>query len=80
MCCFLCSESLQTTAVVQDTICFSPSGSGDSEKPPPKVDLISRKRNHCSPDENILVPPAKKSSISPGVDCQESASEVRLDY
>lgn len=80
MCCFLCSESLQTTAVVQDTICFSPSGSGDSEKPPLKVDLISRKRNHCSPDENILVPPAKKSSISPGVDCQESASEVRLDY
>ncbi|XP_075832340.1 transcription factor TFIIIB component B'' homolog isoform X4 [Microtus pennsylvanicus] len=70
------SESLQTTSVVQDAICLSPSGSGDSEKPPPKVDLISRKRIHCSPDENILVPPAKKSSISPGVDGQECASEV----
>ncbi|KAH0506432.1 Transcription factor TFIIIB component B''-like protein [Microtus ochrogaster] len=69
------SESLQTTSVVQDAICLSP-GSGDSEKPPPKVDLISRKRIHCSPDENILVPPAKKSSISPGVDGQECASEV----
>lgn len=77
---FLCSESLQTTSVVQDAICLSPSGSGDSEKPPPKVDLISRKRIRCSPDENILVPPAKKSSISSGVDCQECASEVRLDY
>lgn len=70
------SESLQTTSVVQDAICLSPSGSGDSEKPPPKVDLLSRKRNHCSPDKNIPVPPAKKSSISPGVDCQECASEV----
>lgn len=70
------SESLQTTSVVQDAICLSPSGSGDSEKPPPKVDLISRKRIRCSPDENILVPPAKKSSISSGVDCQECASEV----
>ncbi|XP_057645601.1 transcription factor TFIIIB component B'' homolog isoform X5 [Chionomys nivalis] len=70
------SESLQTTSVVPDAICLSPSGSDDSEKPPLKVDLISRKRIHCSTDENILVPPAKKSSVSPGVDCQECASEV----
>lgn len=70
------SGSLQAASVIQDAICLSPSESGDSEKLPAKLDLISRKRFHDSPDENILVPPAKKSSITLGVDCQECASEV----
>ncbi|XP_051038794.1 transcription factor TFIIIB component B'' homolog [Phodopus roborovskii] len=69
------SGSLQATSVVQDALCLS-SGSSDSEKLPAKVDPMSRKRFHCSPDENILVPPAKKSSVTPGIDCQECASEV----
>ncbi|KAL1783607.1 transcription factor TFIIIB component B-like isoform X2 [Sigmodon hispidus] len=70
------SGNLQATSVAQDAICLSPSGSGDSEKLSVKLDLISRKRFHCSPDENILVPPAKKFSITPGIDCQECVSEV----
>ncbi|XP_036062671.1 transcription factor TFIIIB component B'' homolog isoform X2 [Onychomys torridus] len=70
------SGSLQAASVIQDAICLSTSESGDSEKLPAKLDLTSRKRLHYSPDENILVPPAKKSSITLGVDCQECASEV----
>lgn len=76
---FLCSGNLQATSVVEDAICLS-SGSSDSEKLPAKLDPISRKRVHCGPDENILVPPAKKSAVTPGIDCQECASEVSLDY
>ncbi|XP_040584827.1 transcription factor TFIIIB component B'' homolog isoform X3 [Mesocricetus auratus] len=69
------SGNLQATSVVEDAICLS-SGSSDSEKLPAKLDPISRKRVHCGPDENILVPPAKKSAVTPGIDCQECASEV----
>ncbi|XP_059132277.1 transcription factor TFIIIB component B'' homolog [Peromyscus eremicus] len=70
------SGSLQAASVIQDAVCLSPSESGDSEKLPAKLNRTSRKRFHYSPDENILVPPAKKSSITPGVDFQECASEV----
>ncbi|XP_028646050.1 transcription factor TFIIIB component B'' homolog isoform X2 [Grammomys surdaster] len=70
------SGSLQASSVVQDATCLSPSKSGDSEKPPANLDLTSRKRSCCSPDESIHVPPAKKPSIAPGIDYQECTSEV----
>ncbi|XP_076783394.1 transcription factor TFIIIB component B'' homolog isoform X2 [Arvicanthis niloticus] len=70
------SGSLQASSVVQDATCLSPSKSGDSEKPPANLDLTSRKRFCCSPDESFHVPPAKKSSIAPGIDYQECTSEV----
>ncbi|XP_051028423.1 transcription factor TFIIIB component B'' homolog [Acomys russatus] len=69
-------RSLQATSIVEDAPCASPSGSGDSEQPSASLDLTSRKRFRCSPDESIHVPPAKKSSLTPGVDRQECASEV----
>ncbi|XP_052015316.1 transcription factor TFIIIB component B'' homolog isoform X2 [Apodemus sylvaticus] len=69
------SGSLQASSVVQDATCLSPRNS-DSEKPPINLDLKSRKRFCCSPDESIHVPPAKKSSIAPGIDYQECTSEV----
>ncbi|XP_027257434.1 transcription factor TFIIIB component B'' homolog isoform X2 [Cricetulus griseus] len=69
------SGSSQATSVVEDAICLS-SGNSDSEKLPAKLDTISRKRFHCSPDENIPLPPAKKSAVTPAIDCQECASEV----
>lgn len=70
------SGSLQASSVVQDAECLSPSRSGNSEKPPVNLDLTSRKRVCCNPDENIHVPPAKKSSIAPGIDYQECTSEA----
>ncbi|XP_063137566.1 transcription factor TFIIIB component B'' homolog isoform X2 [Rattus norvegicus] len=70
------SGSLQASSVVQDVTCSSPSRSGDSEKPPAIVELTSRKRFCCSPDESIHVPPAKKSSIAPGIDYQNCTSGV----
>lgn len=70
------SGSLQTSLVVQDAPSLSPSRSGSSEKPPANLDLTSRKRFCCSPDESIHVPPAKKSSLVPGIDYQECTSEV----
>ncbi|XP_029324050.1 transcription factor TFIIIB component B'' homolog isoform X4 [Mus caroli] len=69
------SGSLQTSSVVQDATSLSPR-SGNSEKPPANLDLTSRKRFRCSPDESIHVPPAKKSSLVPGIDYQECTSEV----
>lgn len=70
------SGSLQTSSVVQDATSLSPSRSGNSEKPPDNLDLTSRKRFCCSPDESIHVPPAKKPSLAPGIDYQECTSEV----
>lgn len=64
------SGNLQASSVVQDVTCLSPSRSGDSEKPLANLELTSRKRFCCSPDESIHVPPAKKSSIAPGIDYQ----------
>jgi transcription factor TFIIIB component B'' len=69
--------SLPVASVVQDAMCLSNYGRGDSEKPPDNLDLISRKRLHCRLDESDHVPPAKKCLLPPSADCQEYTSEVR---
>ncbi|XP_027945439.1 transcription factor TFIIIB component B'' homolog isoform X2 [Eumetopias jubatus] len=69
--------SFPVTSVGQDTMCLSDSGKDGSEKPPPaNLDLISRKRFHCMLDESNHVPPAKKSLLTSGDDCQNHTSEV----
>ncbi|XP_021517591.1 transcription factor TFIIIB component B'' homolog isoform X2 [Meriones unguiculatus] len=70
------SGSSQAASVVEEATCISPSGNGAPQKLPANLDLKSRKRFRCSPDESIHFPPAKKSSITPVVDRQECASEV----
>lgn len=74
---FLCSISFPVTSVVQDAMCLSNSGSDDSEKPPANLDLTSRKRFHCRPDESDYVLPAKKCSLTSRDNCQKYTSEVR---
>uniref|UniRef100_A0A8C0W9L1 Myb-like domain-containing protein n=1 Tax=Castor canadensis TaxID=51338 RepID=A0A8C0W9L1_CASCN len=59
------SVSLPVASVVQDAMCLSNYGRGDSEKPPDNLDLISRKRLHCRLDESDHVPPAKKCLLPP---------------
>ncbi|XP_027461594.2 transcription factor TFIIIB component B'' homolog [Zalophus californianus] len=69
--------SFPVTSVGQDTMCLSDSGKDGSEEPPPaNLDLISRKRFHCMLDESNHVPPAKKSLLTSGDDCQNHTSEV----
>jgi len=69
--------SFPVTSVGQDTMCLSDSGKDGSEKPPPaNLDLISRKRFHYMLDESNHVPPAKKSLLTSGDDCQNYTSEV----
>uniref|UniRef100_A0A673VAP6 B double prime 1, subunit of RNA polymerase III transcription initiation factor IIIB n=1 Tax=Suricata suricatta TaxID=37032 RepID=A0A673VAP6_SURSU len=63
------------TSVGQDAMCLSDSGREDSEKPPANLDLITRKRFHCTLDESDHVPPAKKSSLTSRDDCQNYTSE-----
>ncbi|XP_073933429.1 transcription factor TFIIIB component B'' homolog isoform X2 [Castor canadensis] len=70
------SVSLPVASVVQDAMCLSNYGRGDSEKPPDNLDLISRKRLHCRLDESDHVPPAKKCLLPPSADCQEYTSEM----
>ncbi|KAF3821739.1 hypothetical protein GH733_009781 [Mirounga leonina] len=65
------------TSVGQDTMCLCDSGKDGSEKPPPaNLDLISRKRFHYMLDDSNHVPPAKKSLLTSGDDCQNYTSEV----
>ncbi|XP_025748650.2 transcription factor TFIIIB component B'' homolog [Callorhinus ursinus] len=69
--------SFPVTSVGQDTMYLSDSGKDGSEKPPPaNLDLISRKRFHCMLGESNHVPPAKKSLLTSGDDCQNHTSEV----
>ncbi|XP_016069379.1 PREDICTED: transcription factor TFIIIB component B'' homolog isoform X2 [Miniopterus natalensis] len=70
------SISFPVTSVVQDAMCLSNSGSDDSEKPPANLDLTSRKRFHCRPDESDYVLPAKKCSLTSRDNCQKYTSEV----
>uniref|UniRef100_A0A673V888 B double prime 1, subunit of RNA polymerase III transcription initiation factor IIIB n=1 Tax=Suricata suricatta TaxID=37032 RepID=A0A673V888_SURSU len=67
--------SFPVTSVGQDAMCLSDSGREDSEKPPANLDLITRKRFHCTLDESDHVPPAKKSSLTSRDDCQNYTSE-----
>uniref|UniRef100_A0A673VIG4 B double prime 1, subunit of RNA polymerase III transcription initiation factor IIIB n=1 Tax=Suricata suricatta TaxID=37032 RepID=A0A673VIG4_SURSU len=69
------SMSFPVTSVGQDAMCLSDSGREDSEKPPANLDLITRKRFHCTLDESDHVPPAKKSSLTSRDDCQNYTSE-----
>ncbi|XP_039111997.1 transcription factor TFIIIB component B'' homolog isoform X2 [Hyaena hyaena] len=71
------SMSFPVTSVGQDAMCLSDSGREDSEKPPANLDLITRKRFHCTLDESDHVPPAKKSSLTSRDDCQNYTSEER---
>lgn len=70
------SVNLPVTSFIKDDMYLSDFGRNDSKKPPANLDLISRKRFHCSLDESDQVPPAKKSSLASGDDCQEYTSEV----
>ncbi|XP_055277869.1 transcription factor TFIIIB component B'' homolog [Moschus berezovskii] len=70
------SISFPVTSVGQDDICLSNSERNDSEKSAANLDLVSRKRYHCSLDESDLVPPAKKTSFTSVDDCQKYTSEV----
>ncbi|XP_062068202.1 transcription factor TFIIIB component B'' homolog isoform X2 [Lepus europaeus] len=70
------SVNLPVTSFIKDDMYLSDFGRDDSKKPPANLDLISRKRFHCSLDEGDQVPPAKKSSLASGDDCQEYTSEV----
>ncbi|XP_058586143.1 transcription factor TFIIIB component B'' homolog isoform X4 [Neofelis nebulosa] len=69
------SMSFPVTSVGQDAMCISDSGREDSEKLPANLDLITRKRFHCTLDESDHVPPAKKSSLTSRDDCQNYTSE-----
>ena len=78
---FLCSMNFPVTSFGQDAMCLSDSGKDGSEKPPPaNLDLTSRKRFHCTLDESDHVPPAKKTSLTSGDDCQNYTSEVRENH
>uniref|UniRef100_A0A8D1A290 BDP1ral transcription factor IIIB subunit n=1 Tax=Sus scrofa TaxID=9823 RepID=A0A8D1A290_PIG len=68
------SVSFPVIPVDQDAVYLS--GRDDSEKPPANLELLSRKRFHCSPDESDHVPPAKKNSLTSSDDCQKYTSEV----
>uniref|UniRef100_A0A8C8WML7 BDP1ral transcription factor IIIB subunit n=1 Tax=Panthera leo TaxID=9689 RepID=A0A8C8WML7_PANLE len=68
--------SFPVTSVGQDAMCISDSGREDSEKLPANLDLITRKRFHCTLDESDHVPPAKKSSLTSRDDCQNYTSEM----
>ncbi|XP_036134591.1 transcription factor TFIIIB component B'' homolog isoform X2 [Molossus molossus] len=70
------SMNFPVTSFGQDAMCLSNSGSDDSEKAPANLDLMSRKRFHCRPDESDHVPPAKKCSLTSRDDSQKYASEV----
>ncbi|XP_019486707.1 PREDICTED: transcription factor TFIIIB component B'' homolog [Hipposideros armiger] len=70
------SMSFPVTSVGQDAMCLSNSGRDDSEKPPASLDLISRKRFHCSLDESDHASPAKKTSLTSRDDCQKYTPEV----
>ncbi|CAK7320374.1 Transcription factor TFIIIB component B'' homolog [Vulpes lagopus] len=71
------SMNFPVTSFGQDAMCLSDSGKDGSEKPPPaNLDLTSRKRFHCTLDESDHVPPAKKTSLTSGDDCQNYTSEV----
>lgn len=69
--------SFPVTSVGQDDVCLSNSERDDSENSAAKLDLVSRKRYHCSLDESDHVPPAKKTSLTSIDDCQKYTSEVR---
>uniref|UniRef100_A0A8D0TX09 BDP1ral transcription factor IIIB subunit n=1 Tax=Sus scrofa TaxID=9823 RepID=A0A8D0TX09_PIG len=62
------SVSFPVIPVDQDAVYLS--GRDDSEKPPANLELLSRKRFHCSPDESDHVPPAKKNSLTSRESCQ----------
>ncbi|XP_071468594.1 transcription factor TFIIIB component B'' homolog isoform X5 [Marmota flaviventris] len=70
------SKRLPLTLVGQDAICLSNSARDASEQPPANLDLISRKRSHCTLDESNHVSPAKKRSLTSGDGCQQYTSEV----
>ncbi|XP_043345181.1 transcription factor TFIIIB component B'' homolog isoform X4 [Cervus canadensis] len=70
------SSSFPVTSVGQDDMCLSNSERDDSEKSAANLDLVSRKRYHCSLDESDHVPPAKKTSLTSIDDCQKYTSEV----
>ncbi|XP_065761833.1 transcription factor TFIIIB component B'' homolog isoform X3 [Muntiacus reevesi] len=70
------TSSFPVTSVGQDDMCLSNSERDDSEKSAANLDLVSRKRYHCSLDESDHVPPAKKTSLTSIDDCQKYTSEV----
>ncbi|XP_060256220.1 transcription factor TFIIIB component B'' homolog isoform X5 [Ovis aries] len=70
------SISFPGTSVGQDDMCLSNSERDDSEKSAANLNLVSRKRYHCSVDESDHVPPAKKTSLTSIDDCQKYTSEV----
>ncbi|KAM4871128.1 transcription factor TFIIIB component B'' homolog isoform X1 [Urocitellus parryii] len=70
------SKRLPLTSVGQDAMCLSNSARDASEQPLANLDLISRKRSHCTLDESNHVSPAKKRSLTSGDGCQQYTSEV----
>ncbi|ELR61019.1 Transcription factor TFIIIB component B''-like protein, partial [Bos mutus] len=70
------SISFPVTSVGQDDVCLSNSERDGSENSAANLDLVSRKRYHCSLDESDHVPPAKKTSLTSIDDCQKYTSEV----